>query len=94
MPRCRSMSFLNSAAPIPAPANRRWRSRFAWTSLAKELDKEVRRVFDHAAAMLRSLASAAKIIEIIRDLYDEYLREHRVKSGLPAAPCPLQPTQC
>ena len=33
----------------------------------KELDEEVRRVFDHAGAMLRSLASAAKIVELIRD---------------------------
>jgi hypothetical protein len=52
----------------------------------KELDEEVRRVFDHARAMLRSLASAAKIVEIIRDLYDEYLREHRLESGLPVEP--------
>jgi hypothetical protein len=52
----------------------------------KELDEEVRRVFDHAGAMLRSLASAAKIVELVRDLYDEYLREHRVESGLPAEP--------
>ncbi len=55
---------------------------------AKELDEEVRRVFDHAGAMLRSLADASRIVEIIRDLYDEYLREHRVKSGLPAEPGP------
>ena len=53
---------------------------------AKELDEEVHRVFDHAGAMLRSLASAAKIVEIIRDLYDEYLRKHRIESGLPAQP--------
>jgi len=53
---------------------------------AKELDKEVRRVFDHASAMLRSLASAARIVELVRDLYDEYLREHRLESGLPAEP--------
>ena len=52
----------------------------------KELDEEVRRVFDHAGAMLRSLASAAKIVEIIRDVYDEYLREHRIESGLPVEP--------
>lgn len=50
----------------------------------KELDEEVRRVFDHASAMLRSLASAAKIVELVRDLYDEYLREHRLEPGLPA----------
>jgi hypothetical protein len=53
---------------------------------SRALDKEVQRVFDHASAMLHSLASAAKIVEIIRDLYDEYLREHRLKSGLPAEP--------
>ncbi len=54
----------------------------------KQLDEAVRRVFDHAGAMLRSLACAAKIVEIIRDLYDEYLREHRLESGLPAEPGP------
>jgi hypothetical protein len=53
---------------------------------AKALDEEVRHVFDHASAMLRSLASAAKIVELVRDLYDEYLREHRLESGLPAEP--------
>ena len=55
---------------------------------AKKVDEEARSVFDHASAMLRSLAAAAKIVEIIRDLYDEYLCEHRVKSGLPAEPSP------
>ena len=54
----------------------------------RELDKEVRRVFDHAGAMLHSLASAAKIVELVRDLYDEYLREHRLESGLPVEPSP------
>ena len=54
----------------------------------KQLDEEVRRVFGHAGALLRSLASAAKIVELIRDLYDEYLREHRLESGLPAEPGP------
>jgi hypothetical protein len=53
---------------------------------AKELDEEVRRVFEHAGAMLRSLASAARIVELVRDLYDEYLREHRLESGLPPEP--------
>ncbi|MGA9305415.1 MAG: hypothetical protein WBW31_08430 [Candidatus Sulfotelmatobacter sp.] len=52
----------------------------------KELDQEVRRVFAHAAAMLRSLASAAEIVELVRDLYDEHLREHRLESGLPVEP--------
>ena len=55
---------------------------------AKELDEEVRRVFDHAGAMLRSLAAAVKIVELVRDLYDEYLREHRLESGLPIEPGP------
>ena len=55
---------------------------------ANELDEEVRYLFNHAGAMLRSLASAAKIVELVRDLYDEYLREHRLKSGLPAEPGP------
>lgn len=53
---------------------------------ANELDEEVRHLFDHAGAMLRSLASAAKIVELVRDLYDEYLREHRLESGLPVEP--------
>jgi len=53
---------------------------------AKELDEEVRCVFDHASAMLRSLAAAARIVELVRDLYDEYLREHRLESGLPVEP--------
>lgn len=37
----------------------------------RKLDKDVRRVFDHARAMLQSLASAAKVVETIRELYDE-----------------------
>jgi len=52
----------------------------------KKLDKQVIHVFDHAAAMLRSLASAAKAVEIIRELYDEYLGKHRLQPGLPAEP--------
>ena len=52
----------------------------------QKLDKDVRRVFDHAGAMLQSLASAGKVIETIRELYDEYLREHRLMPGLPAEP--------
>ncbi len=53
---------------------------------AKDLDSEVKRLFDYAGAMLRSLASAAKIVEIIREIYDEHLRKHRLKSGLPIEP--------
>jgi hypothetical protein len=55
---------------------------------AKELDRQVREVFDHAAAMLESLASAAKIVETIREIYDEYLREHRLNSGFQTEPSP------
>ncbi|HEV2398753.1 MAG TPA: hypothetical protein VGS27_17545 [Candidatus Sulfotelmatobacter sp.] len=52
----------------------------------KKLDQQVQRMFDHAGAMLRSLASGARVVEIIRELYDEHLRQHRVQSGLPAEP--------
>jgi len=55
---------------------------------AKQLDRQVRKVFGHAAAMLESLASAAKIVETIREIYDEYLREHRLNSGFQAEPGP------
>lgn len=54
----------------------------------KKLDEELMRVFDYAGAMLRSLASAAKVIEIIRELCDEHLREHRLQPGLSAEPGP------
>lgn len=50
------------------------------------LDKQVKRVFDYAGTMLRSLAAAAKIVEIIRELYDEHLRQHRLKSALQTQP--------
>ena len=50
----------------------------------KKLDEQVMRVFDYAGAMLRSLALAAKAVEIIRELYDEHLRKHRLQPGLPA----------
>jgi hypothetical protein len=52
----------------------------------KPLDAEIQRVFDHIGAMLGSLAAAAKIVEIIRELYDEYLRQHRFQQGLQAEP--------
>jgi hypothetical protein len=54
---------------------------------AQELDGEIKRVFDYAGAMLRCLASAAQIVDIIRELYDEHLRQHRLQSGLQAEPC-------
>jgi len=55
---------------------------------AKQLDRQVGKVFGHASAMLESLASAAKIVETIREIYDEYLREHRLNSGFQAEPGP------
>ena len=55
---------------------------------AKQLDQQVRKVFGHAAAMLESLASAARIVETIREIYDEYLREHRLNPGFQAEPGP------
>ena len=47
-----------------------------------QIDEEVRRVFDYVGAMLRSLASGAKIVELIREVCDEYLRDHRLQSGV------------
>jgi hypothetical protein len=55
---------------------------------AARLDAEIKRVFDYAGAMLRSLASAARIVDITRELYDEHLRQHRLKSGLQIEPGP------
>jgi hypothetical protein len=49
----------------------------------KNLDQQLGRLFEYIAAMIRSLACAAKIVEIMRELYDEYQRQHRLKSGLP-----------
>jgi hypothetical protein len=51
-----------------------------------KLDGQLRQVLDHASAMLRSLASAAKVVEIVREFYDEYLCKHRLKPGLPPEP--------
>ena len=53
-----------------------------------ELDRQVRKVFDHTAAMLESLAPAAKIVETIREIYDEYLRQSRLQSGFQVEPSP------
>ncbi len=50
------------------------------------LDAQVSRVFGYAGAMLRSLAAAAKTVELIRELYDENLRQHRIQSGLQTQP--------
>jgi hypothetical protein len=76
------MSYMGQNGPLAPsillPFNLR-RSRLS-------LDKQVRHVFGYAGAMLRSLAAAAKVVEIIRELYDEHLREHRRKSGLQTEP--------
>jgi len=53
-----------------------------------EVDADVKRVFGYAGAMLRSLASASRIIGIIRELHDEHVRRNRLQSGLPAAARP------
>jgi hypothetical protein len=50
----------------------------------RTLDRDVARIFKYIAAMICSLACAAKIVEIIRELYDEHLRQHRIESGLQA----------
>ena len=50
----------------------------------EKMDQQVGRLFGYVAAMMRSLACAARIVEIIRDLYDEHLRQHRLESGLQA----------
>lgn len=50
------------------------------------LDRHIGHIFDYAGAMLRSLAAAAKIVEIIREVYDEHLREHRRQSGVSLEP--------
>lgn len=50
----------------------------------KDLDLQVKSVFEYDGAMLRSLAAAARIVEIIREFYDEHLRKHRLQPGLQA----------
>lgn len=52
----------------------------------QHLDAEVKHIFDYAGAMLRSLASAAKAVEIIREFYDEHVRKHRLKPGVQLEP--------
>jgi hypothetical protein len=47
-----------------------------------QLDEEVGRAFDHVGAMLRSLACGSTIVELIREVHDEFLRDHRLKSGV------------
>ena len=57
-------------------------------SSARATDTQVRHLFDYVGAMMRSLASAAKLIETIRDINDEHLRKSRLESGLSVEPSP------
>lgn len=57
-------------------------------SSERATDTQVRQLFDYVGAMVRSLASAAKLIETIRDINDEHLRKSRLKSGLSVEPSP------
>ena len=50
------------------------------------LDKNVKATFDYLGAMVRSLASASALIEKIRGIYDEDVRERRNKPGVQAQP--------
>jgi hypothetical protein len=54
----------------------------------QQLDREVKQAFNHVGAMLRSLRMGARIVNHIGELNDEYIREHRKKSGLQAQPRP------
>jgi hypothetical protein len=62
--------------------------RIRLTQPPHQLDREVKQVFGHAGAMLRSLRVGARIVNLIREVDDEHLREHRKKSGLQAQPGP------
>jgi hypothetical protein len=55
---------------------------------AETLDTEVMKVFGFLGAMLQSLSSATKLIEIIRGTYDEDLRQRRLESRVPAEQSP------
>jgi hypothetical protein len=48
------------------------------------LDRQVKGVFDYLGAMLRSLTAATKLIEMIREIHDEYLRECGLEQGVHA----------
>src|SRR5260370_2605662 len=52
------------------------------------LDKDVKATFDYLGAMVRSLASASVLIEMIRGIYDENIRQRGIKPGLQASPSP------
>jgi hypothetical protein len=48
------------------------------------LDRQVAAAFDHIKAMLQSLSHATELIEIIRGIYGEDLRQRGVESRVPA----------
>lgn len=50
------------------------------------LDRDVKATFDQLGAMVRSLAAASALIEIIRGTYDEDIRSRGVKPGVQAQP--------
>jgi hypothetical protein len=50
------------------------------------LDKDVKATFDYLGAMVRSLASASVLIEMIRGIYDENIRQRGIKPGLQTQP--------
>jgi hypothetical protein len=54
----------------------------------KEFDGAVKEAMEYGSAMLRSLATAARIVETIREIDDEHIRQHRLQSGLQAEPGP------
>jgi hypothetical protein len=53
---------------------------------AESLDNDVEASFVFVGAMVRSLASASLLIERIRGIYDEDLRQRGIKQELPAKP--------
>lgn len=55
---------------------------------AQERDSAVKKVLAYAATMLKCLAKAAKMVEIIREIDDEHLRQHRLQPGIQAEPSP------
>jgi hypothetical protein len=48
------------------------------------LDGKVKEAFDYLGAMLESLSHATELIEIIRGMYSEKLRQRGMESGVPA----------
>ncbi len=54
----------------------------------ESIDRQVTYTFDHLAAMVRSLAIASPLIEMIRGISDEHIRQGRRKPGVHAQPGP------